>query len=59
MVDVQEGELVGLLAQDEEERVHEFNQLGNVVPPEGCCYLCGGEGGGEGKMVLLSFCFKE
>lgn len=34
VVHVQERELVFFFAQDEEERVHEFQYLGEVVPPD-------------------------
>lgn len=34
MVDVQECQLLVLLAQDEEDRVHELDQLRNVIPPD-------------------------
>lgn len=39
VVDVEEGQLVGLLAYDEEKRVGELHQLGHVIPPEGTSYL--------------------
>lgn len=34
VVDVKEGDLVVVLPQDEEEGVHELDELGEVVPPE-------------------------
>lgn len=34
MVDMQHGDLVVVLAQDEEEGVHELYEFGEVVPPE-------------------------
>lgn len=34
MVDVQDRDLVVVLAQDEEEGVHELDEFGEVVPPE-------------------------
>lgn len=34
MVDVQDRDLVVVLAQDEEEGVHKFYEFGEVVPPE-------------------------
>lgn len=34
VVDVEEGDLVVVLPEDEEEGVHELHQLGEVVPPQ-------------------------
>lgn len=34
VVDVQDSDLVVILPQDEEEGVHEFDELGEIVPPE-------------------------
>lgn len=34
VVDVQEGDLVVVFAQDEEEGVHELDEFGEVVPPQ-------------------------
>lgn len=34
VVDVQDRDLVVVLAQDEEEGVHELDEFGEVVPPE-------------------------
>ena len=34
VVDVQDRDLVVILPQDEEEGVHEFDELGKIVPPE-------------------------
>lgn len=34
VVDMQDCDLVVVLAQDEKERVHEFYEFGEVVPPE-------------------------
>ena len=34
MVDVEEGDLMVVLPQDEEKGVHELDELGEVVPPE-------------------------
>lgn len=34
MVDVKEGDLVVVFAQDEEESIHKLDELGEVVPPQ-------------------------
>lgn len=34
MVDMQEGDLVVVLPQDEEESVHKLDEFGEVIPPE-------------------------
>ena len=34
VIDVQEGDLVVVLPQDEEECVHELDELGEVIPPQ-------------------------
>ncbi len=34
MVDVQEGDLVVVLPQNEEESVHKLNEFGEVIPPK-------------------------
>lgn len=34
VVDVQEGDLVVVFAQDEEKGVHKLDELGEIVPPE-------------------------
>ena len=47
MVHVQDCDLVVVLAQDEEEGVHELNELGEVVPPEHTDDL-----GGRGRQRL-------
>lgn len=47
MVHMQDCDLVVVLAQDEEEGVHELNELGEVVPPEHADDL-----GGRGRQHL-------
>lgn len=49
VVHMQDGDLVVVLAQDEEERVHELDELGEVVPPEHADDL-----GGRGRQSLLT-----
>lgn len=34
VVDVQEGDLMVVFAQDEKESIHKFDELGEVVPPQ-------------------------
>lgn len=43
VVDVKERDLVGVLSQDEEKRVHELEKLGEVVPPQDIDDLGGGK----------------
>lgn len=45
VVDMQDRDLVVILPQDEEEGVHEFDELGKIVPPEDTdnlhiCFSC-------------------
>lgn len=37
--DMQRGHMFGFLAQNEEQRIEEFGELGNVVPPAGVGHL--------------------
>lgn len=39
VVDMQHGDLMVVLAQDEEEGVHELYQFGEIVPPQDTDYL--------------------
>lgn len=49
VVDMQHGDLVVVLAQDEEEGVHELYEFGEVVPPEDTDNLRG-----KGQRILGS-----
>lgn len=51
VVDMKKCDLVGVLPQDEEEGVHELDQLGEVVPPQDVYDLP--EGAGEQINVFL------
>lgn len=52
VVDVEEGDLVVVLPQNEEEGVHELDELGEVVPPQDVDDLRGGKRALEGDMWL-------
>lgn len=52
VVDMEEGDLVVVLPQDEEEGVHELDELGEVVPPQDVDDLRGGKRALEGDMWL-------
>lgn len=48
VVDVEEGDLVIVLPEYEEEGVHELDELGEVVPPQDGHDLRGGDATGDG-----------
>lgn len=53
VVDVQEGDLVLVLAQHEEHRVQEFNDFRNVIPIGTGVQLQDTEGGGQRERLAI------
>lgn len=55
VVDVEEGDLVIVLPEYEEEGVHELDELGEVVPPQDADDLRGGDATGDGLKETEDF----